>query len=65
MITADDSRHTLELPDFYIICPEFAWWGRESWDGSVPVEEGFSYSSDRNDKWLTVEVLKKIMINKY
>ncbi len=48
MITADDARHTVEHADYYIINP-FA-------RGSVP--DGFTYSSDNNDDWLSVEQLR-------
>ncbi len=58
MITEDDSRHTLEYPDFYIIRPEFSWWGSGKWEQGIPVKEGFSYSSETNDRWLSVEELR-------
>lgn len=60
MITADDSRHTLEFDDYYTIIPEFAWWGSKFEKGKK-VPEGFVYSSETNDRWLTVEELKKLI----
>jgi UDP-N-acetylglucosamine 4,6-dehydratase len=54
MITEDDARATLELPDRYLIQPWF-----NSWDsapyiaaGAKPVADGFRYSSDTNPDWL-------------
>lgn len=54
MITEDDARATLELPDRYLIQPWF-----NSWDsapylaaGAKPVVDGFRYSSDTNPDWL-------------
>lgn len=63
MITEDDARHTIELDDYYIIEPEFKWWSNEKHmsNGGKPVAEGFRYASDTNDRWLTVEDLKKLM----
>ena len=63
MITEDDARHTLEFDDYYIIEPEFNWWSGEKHlsNGGRPVREGFSYASNTNDRWLTVEDLKKLI----
>ncbi len=54
MVPEDDGRHTLMLPDRYIIEPSFVFWDRNNYDkhGAAPVGEGFAYSSDRNDEWL-------------
>lgn len=66
MISADDARHTFELKDHYIIIPEAFIHdlhlltkfldGRE---GKFTPEE-FSYSSNTNTEWLSVEDLKKL-----
>ena len=61
MITPDDSRHTLEFDHFYIIHPEFSWWGREKWNDGVAVKEGFAYSSDQIIEWYGVEELRSIL----
>jgi hypothetical protein len=56
MISADDARATVELADRYAIEPAFAEYPREPFaaaDGAKPVAEGFSYSSDSNDEWLS------------
>lgn len=53
MITSDEARFTVELPDRYVIAPHIY--------GAVPtyhaeqksVAEDFHYSSDNNDLWLT------------
>lgn len=54
MITEDDARLTLELPDRYIIYPAFhGWTGTTSrTKGAVPVAEGFRYASDTNPETL-------------
>jgi UDP-N-acetylglucosamine 4,6-dehydratase len=62
MITEDDARHTVELPDRYVIEPEFAWWSREDLpQPAKPVPEGFRYSSDANDLWLTPAALQNVL----
>ncbi len=62
MISDDDSRHTLEFDDYYVIEPDFPWWTSGDFlkkTGGKPCADGFSYSSDQNDQWLTVEDLKQ------
>jgi UDP-N-acetylglucosamine 4,6-dehydratase len=54
MVTEDDSRHTLELGDRYIIEPAFSFWQREPYleSGATLVADGFSYTSANNTQWL-------------
>jgi UDP-N-acetylglucosamine 4,6-dehydratase len=62
MISEDDARMTLEFDDYFLIQPDFGWWASEEHmkkAGGVPCKDGFSYRSDTNDKWLTVEELKQ------
>lgn len=55
MISVSDARRTLDLGSYFVIKPETEWWNqRDDLQGS-PVPEGFSYSSDMNDQWLTFE----------
>ena len=64
MISEDDSRNTLDMGDYYLITPEFTWWdsnGRWAREAGEPVEQGFRYSSDNNDHWLSIEELQKII----
>lgn len=61
MITEDDARHTIENKDFYIIQPEFTWWeNKGTMEGNI-IPEGFSYTSNRNENWLTIDELKKLV----
>lgn len=67
MINEENSRHTLEFNDHYLIVPEIFMntakllekflSGRE---GS-PLPEGFSYRSDTNTKWLSAEELRLLL----
>jgi UDP-N-acetylglucosamine 4,6-dehydratase len=64
MITADDARNTLEFEDHFVIQPMFHWWDAEYCvvSGGRQVMEGFTYSSDKNPTWLSVDQLSE-MIN--
>lgn len=60
MITEDDARHTLEYDDYYVIQPEFPWWREEYNRDGKALPEGFSYRSDTNNRWLTIEELRQL-----
>lgn len=61
MISEDDSRSAIELPDRFIIPPvlysdRFTYHPEQG-----PVRDGFIYSSDRNDEWMTPDRLRDII----
>ncbi len=60
MISAHDSRATVDMGDYYVIQPEFEWWSTERLEGQ-PVPDGFSFASNTNDRWLTVEELRQMV----
>jgi UDP-N-acetylglucosamine 4,6-dehydratase/5-epimerase len=60
MISAPDSRRTVDMGDYYVIQPQMDWWPEQSLDG-VPVRDGFSYASDTNSDWLTVDQLRDMV----
>jgi UDP-N-acetylglucosamine 4,6-dehydratase (inverting) len=60
MITEDEARHTKEFSNYFIIEPEFAFWDKENHVDGKSLPEGYRYSSNINDRWLTKEELKKM-----
>jgi UDP-N-acetylglucosamine 4,6-dehydratase/5-epimerase len=60
MITEDEARHAKEFSDYFVIEPEFAFWDKEDHVDGKHLPEGYRYSSDINDRWLTKEELKKM-----
>ncbi len=60
MVPEDEAPNTVEYEDYYVIQPTFDWWDSEEYvkNGGKPVPDGFSYSSDKNDCWLTIEELR-------
>src|SRR5450432_4621534 len=54
MISADDTRSTVDLGDRYAIEPAFVEYPRVPLEGGRPPEE-FCYASDTNDEWLSGE----------
>lgn len=61
MITEDESRHTAELDDRFVILPEQPLWRSDPYKHELNVEDGFRYSSDNNTEWVTVEELREIL----
>jgi len=62
MITQDDARHTIEYKDYYVIAPEFQWWQADYLNGQS-VSEGFVYSSEQNEEWLTINDIAKVIVS--
>jgi UDP-N-acetylglucosamine 4,6-dehydratase/5-epimerase len=60
MISVDDARRSIDIGDRFVIQPEFGWWGNQHLDGT-PLPEGFAYTSDRNDVWLSVDELRAML----
>ncbi len=60
MISSEDARRTFAQPTRYIVPPTLAEWGFIDPVGDL-VPDGFSYSSDTNDQWLSVEDIRALM----
>lgn len=61
IIPEDDARRTLEFDDFYLIQPDFYWWSDISYNNGKKLPDGFKYSSNTNDWWLTIEELQQMI----
>jgi len=61
LLTAEESSHSLEFNNYYIVCPEHDFWDTSKIKGGKQVTPGLKYSSDNNSKWLTPEELKKMI----
>jgi UDP-N-acetylglucosamine 4,6-dehydratase len=61
LVSEDESRQTVETEDMYIIQPSHPWWKSENWVNATPLPEGFRYSSDNNDRWLTRRELQELV----
>jgi UDP-N-acetylglucosamine 4,6-dehydratase len=63
MISADDARHTVEMPDSYVIQPEFSWWNAGNFREGKKLPDGFVYASNTNTRWLTKEELVNMSVS--
>ena len=61
MITEDEARSALELPDRYVIRPLLYGEQRHYHPDEKPVPEGFLYASDKNPDWLDVDGMRRLL----
>lgn len=62
MISTDDSRYTLEFPQYFVIQPAFHWWKeRNNLNGGKPVAENFEYHSGNNTQWLSIKEIRALL----
>lgn len=67
MIGVEDAYYTYEYPEHYKILPQICEWGTidKMIKGGKRVPEGFSYTSDNNNEWMSIEQLQTwIELNK-
>lgn len=64
MITPSDSFSTYDLGKYYVILPTNVSWNLEDFMSkynATKVKEGFSYTSENNDEWETVESMRNLI----
>jgi UDP-N-acetylglucosamine 4,6-dehydratase len=65
MLGADEASRTVRLGERYIICPDQGRWHVRRYceeTGAVRVNDSFDYDSGRNDEWLNVEQIRKMVL---
>ena len=62
LLTADESRHSVDADEVYIVFPEQPWWdAHPRWMEGKPLDDGFVYASDTNSEWLTKDALTALL----
>lgn len=62
MVTTEDSANTYEYDKHFIIYPQLVWSDSKKVEPTgKKVPEGFSYSSDNNTEWLSVEEIRELL----
>ncbi len=62
LVTGDESRHTIDADDVYVVLPEHPWWVEQpQWVIGKPLEDGFVYSSDSNERWVETDELAALL----
>jgi UDP-N-acetylglucosamine 4,6-dehydratase len=61
LISEDEARNTIEMDDMYVVQPaEAFWFGREWITQGQRLDDGYRYSSNTNEKWLSVDQIRQI-----
>jgi UDP-N-acetylglucosamine 4,6-dehydratase len=61
LLTSEEARHASEFEDYYAVYSSFPFWRTDEYPQGEEIPPGFSYSSDRNDQWLTAEQIKQVV----
>ncbi len=63
LIAEEDSWSTYEYEDHFVIYPRFEWWDFEKHfiPGGKKVRDGFRYTSENNEMWLTTDQLREFI----
>jgi len=60
LMSEDEARQAIELEDMFVIEPSHPWWESGRPAGKTPAE-GFRYTSDLNEHWLSAEALHVLL----
>lgn len=61
LLTEDEARHAKEFDEYFIIEPEHSFWKRDNFAEGKSLPDGFRFTSDTNNWWLTKEELMKMV----
>jgi UDP-N-acetylglucosamine 4,6-dehydratase len=61
LVSRDEARHTVALDDMFVIQPEHSWWGQENWVQGKGLPDGFAFTSDANEHWLSTDELQRMV----
>ncbi|MBI4657245.1 MAG: UDP-N-acetylglucosamine 4,6-dehydratase (inverting) [Verrucomicrobia bacterium] len=61
LLSSDEARSAVQVDDMYVIKPAFPWSTTlVDWSRGTPLPEGFAYTSETNDRWLSVEDIHRL-----
>ncbi len=63
LITEEDGRNTVSYNGMYVVMPPHTWWERQNYNFAQKLPEGFVYTSDNNQEWLSMGDLKKLIMH--
>jgi len=61
LLAREEAKHTKEFDKYFVIEPEYPFWRQDNFKEGKPLPEGFQYTSDTNNWWLTKEDLKNML----
>jgi UDP-N-acetylglucosamine 4,6-dehydratase/5-epimerase len=61
LLSEDEARTAVDWDEMYIIQPSHPWWKSGNWVQGSKLPEGFRYTSDGNENWLSHEQLQELI----
>lgn len=61
LLPMEESRHSVEFEDRYIVEPNFEWWEKGYHKGGKKLAEDFEYNSKNNAVWLSVDEFRNML----
>jgi UDP-N-acetylglucosamine 4,6-dehydratase len=61
LVSEDEARNTVETDKMFVIKPAHPWWKSDNWINARRLPDGFRYSSDTNERWLTRRELEEFV----
>lgn len=61
LLTEEEAQHAKEFDDYFVIEPEFPFWGKSNFKGGRPLPPGYRYTSDGNGQQLTGGEIQRII----
>lgn len=66
LLTDQESRHAVELPEYFVVLPEFSFWSgarryRAYYKKGKKAAKGFCYQSQNNTQWLNAKLLRQML----
>lgn len=62
LLTSDESRHSIDVGDAYVVLPEHPWRQHNpGWLDGKPIDDGWAYSSGTSDWRLSVRELEELL----
>ncbi|RKX66551.1 MAG: UDP-N-acetylglucosamine 4,6-dehydratase (inverting) [Thermodesulfobacteriota bacterium] len=61
LVSKDEARRTVDVGNFFIIQPNFPFWDYKNWENGTPLPDEYEYTSDNNDRWLSIDELQEMI----
>ncbi|MGB5158666.1 MAG: UDP-N-acetylglucosamine 4,6-dehydratase (inverting) [Desulfobacterales bacterium] len=61
LLMEEEGRNTVVYDGMFVIMPNYSWWQRQNYNNGTPLPEDFTYVSNLNDEWLSIEDLSKLI----
>jgi UDP-N-acetylglucosamine 4,6-dehydratase len=61
LVSKDEARKTVDVGNYFIIQPNFPYWNFENWGNGTSLPDEYEYTSDNNDKWLSINELREMI----